>query len=177
MFMCAVAAIAAYMFAVVPMRRRWRAEATRQEHTAVVETAMVIDLAAAAISSGASIPAALLAVDKALGEEPSESGLGAVCRLLMMGASWSEAWQEAPARFDALRDALEASWDSGAAPVPLLERASASLRAKRARASREAAAELAAKLVLPLGLCFLPAFVLLGVVPVVASTGLSIFSP
>ena len=177
MFLLASAAIMAYMLARVPVRAARSSEAEATVPTAQVETAMVIDLAAAVIASGASIPSALLALERALDEEEGEAGLAVVARLLLMGASWEEAWADAPSRFVALRDALAPSWESGAAPVPLLERASASLRACRARASREAAAALAAKLVLPLGLCFLPAFVLLGVVPVVASTGMSIFSP
>ena len=42
-------------------------------------------------------------------------------------------------------------------------------------AAREAAAALGSKLVLPLGLCFLPAFVVLGIVPTVIATGMKFF--
>jgi len=59
--------------------------------------------------------------------------------------------------------------------VPLLERTSASLREGRIRTAREAAAALGSKLVLPLGLCFLPAFVVLGIVPTVIATGMKFF--
>ncbi len=135
---------------------------------------MAIDLACAVVASGASLTRALEALDSALAEEPEASGLASVAGKLLMGASWSEAWEGIGTRFVPLRDALEPSWDSGAAPVPLLERTAASIRAARSRAAREAAAELAARLVLPLGLCFLPAFVLVGVVPVVVSTGMTI---
>lgn len=91
-----------------------------------------------------------------------------VANLLLMGATWEEAWEDCPARFTRLRDSLGAAWVDGAAPVPLLERAAKTMRLQRQRNAKEAAAKLGARLVLPLGLCFLPAFVLIGVVPVVA---------
>ena len=57
---------------------------------------------------------------------------------------------------------------TGAAPAALL-RAVADDADAAARAAAEAAARRAAvTAVLPLGLCFLPAFVLLGIVPLVA---------
>lgn len=142
-----------------------------------VDSAMSIDLACAVIAAGASVPSALLSLDKALAEEKEEAGLGRVAHLLLMGAPWDEAWEGVQERFVPLRDSLAPAWLSGAAPIPLLERSAESIRQSRARIAREAASELGAKLVLPLGLCFLPAFVLFGVVPVVFSTGLSLFSP
>lgn len=142
-----------------------------------IDSAMSIDLACAVIAAGASVPSALISLDKALAEEKEESGLGRVAHLLLMGAQWEEAWEGAQERFVPLRDSLAPAWLSGAAPLPLLERSAASIRQSRARTAREAASELGAKLVLPLGLCFLPAFVLFGVIPVVFSTGLSLFSP
>ncbi|MBR6459609.1 MAG: type II secretion system F family protein [Actinomycetaceae bacterium] len=142
-----------------------------------VDSAMCIDLACAVIAAGASVPSALISLDKALAEEKEETGLGRVAHLLLMGAQWDEAWDGVGERFTPLRDCLAPAWLSGAAPLPLLERSAASIRQSRARTAREAASELGAKLVLPLGLCFLPAFVLFGVVPVIFSTGLSLFSP
>lgn len=67
--------------------------------------------------------------------------------------------------------ALEPAWNDGVDPVPLLERAAASWQAKRDRRAREAAARLGVRLVLPLGTCYLPAFVLVGVMPVILATG------
>lgn len=144
---------------------------------APVDSAMSIDLACAVIEAGASVPSALLSLDKALAEEKEETGLARVAHLLLMGAQWDEAWEGVRERFAPLRDSLAPAWLSGAAPIPLLERSAESIRQSRARIAREAASELGAKLVLPLGLCFLPAFVLFGVIPVVFSTGLSLFSP
>ncbi|MDO4888611.1 MAG: type II secretion system F family protein [Actinomycetaceae bacterium] len=140
-----------------------------------VDQAMVADLAIAALGSGASIPSALEALDAALDEEAEPPGLAFVARMLVMGAGWRQAWQDVPERFAPLRDALEPAWTDGAAALPLLERAASGVRQGRIRAAREAAASLGAKLVLPLGLCFLPAFVAIGIVPVVVSAGMKLF--
>ena len=140
-----------------------------------VDQAMVADLAQAALASGASIPAALKALHCALGEEEEASGLDVAARPLLLGGGWEEAWADVPERFAPLREALEPAWVDGAAAVPLLERTSASLREGRIRTAREAAAALGSKLVLPLGLCFLPAFVVLGIVPTVIATGMKFF--
>ena len=49
-----------------------------------------------------------------------------------------------------------------------------SLRSGRQARDQEAAERLAVRLVVPLGLCHLPAFIALGIVPVVASLGLDL---
>ncbi|KMY23402.1 tight adherence protein B [Actinobaculum suis] len=139
------------------------------------DPATLADLARAALVSGASVPDALRAVAAATAEEQEPCGLELTARLLVLGASWEEAWAHVPERCRILRDTLAPSWHDGAAPVPLLRRASASHRARRIREAREAAAELGTRLVLPLTTCFLPAFVLLGVVPIIASLGLAFF--
>ncbi|WP_205739665.1 type II secretion system F family protein [Georgenia sp. SYP-B2076] len=90
---------------------------------------------------------------------------------LLLGAPWAEAWESAPGMLTPLADALEPAWADGVAPGPLLRRAAESVRAGRHRQAQEAAARLGVRLVLPLGLCFLPAFILLGVFPVVIAAG------
>ena len=66
---------------------------------------------------------------------------------------------------------LRPGWEDGASPGPLLAATAASLRAGRQARDREAAERLAVRLVLPLGLCHLPAFIILGIVPVVVGAG------
>ena len=97
--------------------------------------------------------------------------LGAAGAALRLGASWEEAWRHCPARLGEVRDALGLVWRSGAGPASVLRAASDQVRRDRRRAVREAAARLGARLVIPLGLCHLPAFVLLGLVPVLISLG------
>lgn len=56
---------------------------------------------------------------------------------------------------------------TGAPTVELLELTAVQARRRRRQVVEEQAARLAVKMVLPLGLCFLPGFILLGVIPVV----------
>ena len=140
-----------------------------------VDEALVLDLAAAALACGASLPGAL----RALGEALDEEELAVAGRALLLGADWEEAW-DAPddeawrERRSRLEGCLRPGWEDGASPAPLLEGTAASLRAGRRAADEEAAERLAVRLVLPLGLCHLPAFVVLGIAPVVASVGLDL---
>ena len=72
------------------------------------------------------------------------------------------------------RGALERrsrSADSGAALATLLPRVAADLRERRRSTVEIAVRGVGVRLTAPLGLAFLPAFVLLGVVPVVAALG------
>lgn len=135
-----------------------------------VDEAVVLDLMRSALTAGASVPRALAAVAQSV---PARQGrpLQTVVAALTLGADWSEAWRDAPAEHSTLRRALQPSWDGGVSPVPLLRQAAESIRRERMRRAREAAARLGVRLVLPLGLCLLPAFVLFGLVPVLLSTG------
>jgi hypothetical protein len=144
-----------------------------------VDVAVLLDLADAALGAGASVPGTLLALGRAVcgpaPEAADDGGSGASLRragrALLLGAPWDEAWDGAAGSLVALAEALEPAWVDGAAPGPLLRQAAGSIRATRHREAQEAAARLGVRLVLPLGLCFLPAFVLLGLVPVVLAAG------
>lgn len=132
----------------------------------------VVELLAVAVESGASVPGALEAVGQVLGGRTG-AHLARAGSALLLGAAWDVAWAHAPALGGGL-DGLEAAWRTGAAPGPPLRSAAAELRRRRDRAAREAAGRLGVRLVVPLGLCFLPAFVLVGLVPVLASFGRSL---
>lgn len=130
-----------------------------------LDLAVVLTLARSALDAGASVPAALRAVGACAGEED----LTAAGAELLLGAPWEEAVADVPARLAPLVDALAPSWESGADPDRLLELAARTVREGRSRQARVAAERLAVRLVVPLGLCHLPAFLLLGLVPVVLS--------
>lgn len=139
-----------------------------------VDHAIIADLVRSALIGGSSIPSALLALDEALNDDDTHP-VARAARILLLGGEWEEAWQNVPPRFFSLYAALEPAWQDGAAPLPLLERSAASTRQRRAREAREAAAKLGEKVVLPLGLCFLPAFVAVGIVPVIVAAGVQLF--
>lgn len=133
---------------------------------APADVVAVLDLLDAAVAAGTSVPRALVATGRAIG-----GGDGAALERggasLLLGAPWSEAWRDVGSRPATVADCLGPTWASGAAPGPALREAADHVRRSRRHAAREAAGRLGVRLVLPLGLCFLPAFVLVGVLPLV----------
>ncbi|MDO4606254.1 MAG: hypothetical protein Q4B12_02915 [Bowdeniella nasicola] len=122
----------------------------------------LLDLAAAALHAGASVPATL----HLLAEITDRPHLASTARQLIYGRSWESAWED---HRSVLAQCLEPAWHSGASAIGLLRRRAERERAALSRQAREAAGALASTMVLPLGLCYLPAFVALALVPTVIS--------
>jgi len=135
-----------------------------------VEVGVLLELLAAAVRAGTSIPRALEAVGQAIGG-PDGVALHRAGAAVVLGAGWDEAWAGAPPRLEVVRSALGLAWEQGAAPGESLRAAGEHLRGEQQALARRAAARLAVHLVLPLGVCFLPAFVLIGLLPVLLSLG------
>lgn len=133
---------------------------------------LVMVLVASALRSGAPVPRALAVVASRLPEAQGQV-LRRVCRALEWGASWRTATSHVEGPMASLLAALAPAWESGASPTAALRLWSEQLRRERQAVAREAAARLSVHLVLPLGACLLPAFVLLGLVPLVMSFGLT----
>lgn len=137
------------------------------------QAASAADLLAACLASGAPLPSSVAAVAEALGD-PIAQPLRALVHSLELGADPRSAWQ-ALAREQPLAPIARAaarSHESGAPLGEMLRGASADLR-RAHHASAEAAARASGvKAVGPLAACFLPAFLLLGIVPVVVSLAL-----
>jgi Flp pilus assembly protein TadB len=125
------------------------------------------DLLAAALRAGAPIDRAAAAVADALGG-PLGERLLRTARSLRLGAEPAEAWQHLAGvdGADRLIAAAVRSSANGGALAAALGRLADDLRADRAVAVEAAAQRAGVLIVLPLGLCFLPAFLLVGVVPV-----------
>ncbi|WP_225755038.1 type II secretion system F family protein [Actinotalea sp. Marseille-Q4924] len=133
-----------------------------------VEEAVLLDLVEGACLAGVGVPQAIDAVGAAVGG-PAGAGLRRTARALGLGAPWDAAWRGTGPEVGAVARALRPAWEDGVPPAGLLRSAAeASRRDRDARAS-EAAARLGVRLVVPLGLCHLPAFVLVGLVPVLGS--------
>lgn len=140
----------------------------RGRRTSSRDVVLLLDLLDMAVSAGAGLPRALEAVGDAVGGADGDQ-LARVSVELLLGAPWSAAWAGTPDELTPIAECLEAAWVQGAAPGPALRARAGVVRRDRRRAAREAAGRLGVHLVLPLGLCFLPAFVLLGLVPVMVS--------
>lgn len=165
---------------------RWGPRRTRATHVSSAadeaDAGVVLELLALAVRTAA-LPDALRAVGDAVGG-PTGRGLTLAGAALRLGAPWDEAWRGCheegdpaqgrrrgaraePPTLGLVETCLRGAWEQGTAPAP-------ALRATRDRHEREAdaraadAAEvLGVRVVVPLGLCLLPAFVLLGLVPAV----------
>jgi tight adherence protein B len=113
---------------------------------------LVLDLVATAMSGGASVPRAVAVVRRA----------------------WERAGLGAGGDLDAVGTVVDAAARSGAPVAVLLRSEAERIRRDSATGAERAAARLAARLMLPLGVCILPAFLAVGVVPmllaVVSST-------
>ncbi len=129
-----------------------------------------LDLTAAALRSGAPPSVAVLAVGAALGG-PLGERLDRVGRALELGAAPGSAWSalnDVPAARRFAAAAVRGS-SSGAALARSLYRLADDLRSARLAELETRAQRAGVLVVLPLGLCFLPAFVAGGLVPVVVS--------
>lgn len=146
-----------------------RAGATRRRG-AELDVAVLLDLLEAACAAGSSVPGALDAVGAAAGGARG-CALVAAAQSLSAGAPWREAWADADAALVPVAVALRPSWEDGVAPTGALRASAAHLRRERQSAALEAAGRLGVRLVLPLAACHLPAFVLVGLLPVLISVG------
>lgn len=142
--------------------------ARRDRETA--DLPLAADLLAAAMRSGAPLDRAVLAVADALGG-PLGDRLVRVGRSLRLGGEPAEAWAHLSAvpGADRLIAAALRSSASGGALAGALTRLADDLRADRATTAEAAARRAGVLIVLPLGLCFLPAFILAGLVPVIVA--------
>jgi pilus assembly protein TadC len=146
-----------------PRWLRFRADTGGQP----LELAGAWELLAACLRAGMPVAVALRAVAERL-DAPAGPALRRSAQLLALGADPTQAWQpalECPATARLARSARR-SGRGGGALAESLSRLAAQLRAD-ARQQSEARAQRAGVLIAaPLGLCFLPAFLAIGVAPV-----------
>ncbi|MBQ1036984.1 type II secretion system F family protein [Micromonospora sp. C81] len=131
---------------------------------------LAADLLAAVMRAGAPVDRSVLAVAEAL-DGPLAGRLARVGRTLLLGGGPPEAWSalDGIPGADRLTAAALRSANSGAALAGALTRLADDLRADRATAAEASARRAGVLIVLPLGLCFLPAFILAGLVPVIVA--------
>jgi pilus assembly protein TadC len=152
------------------LRRREPSDVRAGRLRAVADLPLCADLLAAALRGGVPVDRAAGAVADALGG-PMGSRLGRTARSLRLGGEPSEAWAHLSdvAGSERVIAAAIRSSSSGGALAGALLRLADDLRADRSVAAEAAARRAGVLIVLPLGLCFLPAFVLAGLVPVVVA--------
>lgn len=166
-------AVAAVVCLVVVPRalRRLESRGTRDTREALERQApLLADLLSATLAAGATMRDALQVSSEAVGS-PSRESIGPVVVAIDLGADPATAWTTVgvPDAHRAIVDAVARAQDSGAPISVLLARVADDLRRERRREVEVAARSAGVRAVAPLAACFLPAFLLVGVVPVVAS--------
>lgn len=134
-----------------------------------VSAGVLVELTAAVLDAGLPLAEAVAVL---AGDRTDATGkvLGGVGSGLRLGLPWHTAWASAgelPAHLEDYRDALTFAATSGAPSARSLRSQAAQVRRAAYRRAERAAEALSVQLVLPLGLCSLPAFVCWGVLPVV----------
>ena len=138
------------------------------ESGAGISAGVLIELVASMLASGVPISRAL---EVLAGTDSGAVGqaLRCVATALGLGLPWQQAWSAAgdvPPQVQDLRSALTFAAVSGAPSASALRAASAQVRRAEHRRAEAAAERLSVHLMVPLGLCSLPAFVCWGIVPV-----------
>jgi len=145
-------------------------DARRRRERLIADTPQALELMAAGLVAGMPVRLAARAVVDAF-DDPLATDLGRVLALADLGVAETEAWralaghsQLGPAAADLAR-----SVESGTLIVEALSRHALAARAARRTVLVVRARSVGVRSVLPLMTCFIPAFLLLGVVPTVVS--------
>lgn len=153
-------------------RRERAADDAVAERGPVPQLPLAADLLAACLAAGAAPGEAAEAVGKSLSGRIG-GRLTRVAAELRLGGEPSRAWGRLACLpgADRLADCLERAGTTGVPAVEAVARIAADCRAERGRAAGIRAGRAQVLTTLPLGLCFLPAFLLTGVVPMVIGLG------
>ena len=144
--------------------------ARRRRQVLVLQTPQALELMASCLAAGLPVRSACARVVDAF-DGPVAEDLGRVRALTELGVADADAWlqladhpQLGPAAADLAR-----SVESGTLLVATLRHHAVQARERRQAALQVVARSVGVRSVLPLMTCFIPAFLLLGVVPTVAS--------
>ena len=132
------------------------------------------DLIAVCLAAGTPVGAAVAAVGESV-PGPLGDRLVAIGALYRLGATPRRAWTDVPPPVDALARTLVRAGESGSAVVPALQRLAADLRHTEHSRIEAAVRQAGVWVLAPLGVCFLPAFLCLGVVPLVLGIAADVF--
>ena len=156
------------------LRRTARDEGTAIRTALLRDLPGACDLVGVCLGAGVPVAGALAAVGDAV-PGPLGAQLRRVAALYRLGAEPRGAWADVPSELAGLGRVLIRAGESGATVAPALRSLAADSRAAE-RLDAEAAVRRAGVWVLaPLGACFLPAFLCLGVVPLVLGIAGDVF--
>ncbi|GER22445.1 type II secretion system protein F [Zafaria cholistanensis] len=150
----------------LPPGARSRPPAGNRASIGEADAALLLELCAAMLAAGLPLPRIL---EELAEQVPGCAPLRRVVRSLDLSMPWERAWAGQPPVLHRVGEALAFTYLTGAPSVAILRSSAALERRAHLRRAERRAAELGVRLVVPLGLCALPAFICLGIVPVVIS--------
>ncbi|WP_433371132.1 type II secretion system F family protein [Streptosporangium sp. CA-115845] len=164
--------------ALAVLRRRESPELREERRRLTADLPLAADLMVACLRAGQPITGAVDVTAEAIGG-PLGERLAWVGGQLRLGAAPESAWQALAAErsLAPLARAMSRAASSGAPVADVLTRLSDDSRRAARAASSAAAQRVGVQAVAPLGLCFLPAFVFLGIIPVVAGLAGEVLLP
>ncbi len=162
--------IAAFAIADRAVRRLEPAQERRRREARQSELPLTLDLLSVCLQAGMPLVAALETVADAL-PGPFSDDLRVVAGLQRLGAAPTAAWADLAADQDLapVARAVGRSAESGSRLASAFDRLAAERRSVLAASGLARAKSAGVVAMAPLGLCFLPAFVCLGIVPIVLS--------
>lgn len=164
----------------------------RNSKVSYVDPLLGLHMIIVSLRSGVAITRALSAVGEVF---PCGQGmwLCSVSNALLAGDTWHEAWSSTYTKQDNfelenkskftnrknldsseilarwLMTSLKESWCYGSSPVPVLSALAQHYEINMANIARQESSKLSVRLLLPVGLCFLPSFICIGILPIVMS--------
>lgn len=165
----AVVAVPCAVVAGCLIRRIEPISKRRERLRALSDLPLACDLLAASLRAGATVERSVGVVATAMGG-PLSKDLRRVRDGLRLGLHPRDAWSAVQLpEASRLVDAAVRGVDSGAAIARAFSRVADDLRDARLAAVEATASRVGVLIVLPLGLCFLPAFVFAGIAPVIVA--------
>jgi Flp pilus assembly protein TadB len=165
------ASVVAGLVATRVVRRLEPASVRRRRARLEAALPHVVDLMSTCLAAGGSAVGALGQIARVV-DPPMRDELASYVGRLALGADPVSVWRAMAGhpQLGALGRTLKRSSETGASIADALTRLGTELRAERRTALEAQARTIEVKASLPLGLCLLPAFVLIGVVPMIAGS-------
>lgn len=162
-------------YAMRMLRKRENSPLNIEAAAIARDTPVFVDLLAATLASGATMSNSLSAAANAMHNSPIQIRLAPVLAAIELGADPRDAWStliNEPV-LGPLSTSVMRSYDTGAGLESVLVGIASDMRREHRSRVEVAARTAGVKAVIPLAVCFLPAFFVLGVVPIVASLAAS----
>jgi len=160
-----IAGLAAAAVAPTLMGRLERRADVQRRERLQRQFPVVSDLLSVALAAGRPAPVAIREVAEAV-EEPAAAQLSLVAHRMILAAGTHDAWQDIDPVLSQIGQVMRRSERSGTPVAQVLSRAADDHRRNARAEIQRRVQRVSVRTAAPLGMCFLPAFFLIGVCPV-----------